>query len=95
MTPIPRHLWLRYRVLSDGVGFPLPERLLELNVHDTPSTKKVMEGSASSPQAKSSSASFGRGERVTHLHHPGSMSTSRRGPSRRPHLRGQRAGRWR
>ncbi|HNN94312.1 MAG TPA: TIGR02921 family PEP-CTERM protein [Pseudomonadota bacterium] len=70
-TPIPRHLWLRYRVLSDGVGFALPERLLERNVHDTPSTKKVLEGRELAPGEEFPPRLLGAGERVTHLHHPG------------------------
>ncbi len=69
VRPIPRHLWLRYQVLSDGVGFPLPERLLERNVHDTPSTKKVLEGRELAAGEDFPKRLLGAGPRAAHLHH--------------------------
>ncbi len=40
----PCHLWLRYRILGDGLGFSLPQRLSERNVYDTAATQRVIDG---------------------------------------------------
>lgn len=42
----PCHLWLRYRVLSNGQGFPLPQRRSERNVYESAATSRVIDGRA-------------------------------------------------
>lgn len=42
----PCHLWLRYRVLSDGQGFPLPRRQSERNVYESAATSRAINGRA-------------------------------------------------
>lgn len=40
------HMWLTYRVLSDGLGFPLPRLLERRNVYWTSSSQRRIEGHA-------------------------------------------------